>query len=105
MFLAQSSDGEGSYDFKPNVGKVQTMIGHCIENFGSQRCFWGSDWPVSLHTNDTNLAENISIYKNALEKLNVEKDEIDAIFDTNAKKFYNLELNSNYRFHEKFYNQ
>jgi L-fuconolactonase len=58
-----------------------------LQHFGTDRCFCGGDWPVSL------LADNYSntwkTYKEIVAEL-VTEEEQEKIFYANAKRFYDL---------------
>lgn len=70
-----------------SVDDVAPYIEFVLEHFGVERCFCGSDWPVS------ELAGRYSttwkIYKEAIERL-VKTGDREKIFYTNATAFYRL---------------
>jgi L-fuconolactonase len=70
----------GAEDIKPYVAFV-------LEHFGTDRCFCGGDWPVSLLAGSYSKTWNC--YKELIGDL-VDADESDKIFYANAKQFYNL---------------
>lgn len=67
-------------DIKPAVAFV-------LDSFGTERCFCGGDWPVSLLAGDyTHTWKN---YKEVIEEL-CTADEAEKIFTANAVSFYHL---------------
>ena len=76
-FLGRTAD-----DIKPYV---EFVLGH----FGTDRCFCGGDWPVSMLAN--NYVKTWQITKDIVKDL-VNDEERDKIFFSNANSFYNLRL-------------
>ena len=70
----------GAEDIKPYVA-------YTLENFGTDRCFCGGDWPVSLLAGS--YSKTWTCYKEVISGL-VDVKESDNIFYGNAKHFYNL---------------
>ena len=70
----------GADDIKPYVA-------FALEKFGTDRCFCGGDWPVSLLAGS--YTETWRIYKNLLQSL-LTGDECEKVLAGNAKKFYSL---------------
>ena len=67
------------------------FVSKCLQLFAPSRVFWGSDWPVSLGLNQTDVNENIQIYENAIRASGrVTEDYLDNIFYKNALSFYRL---------------
>jgi len=66
---------------------MKPYIEFALQHFGSDRCFCGGDWPVSI------LADNYSntwkTYKEIIAELATNEDQ-EKIFYANAKRFYNL---------------
>jgi L-fuconolactonase len=66
---------------------IKPYIEFAFENFGTDRCFCGGDWPVSL------LAESFTntwkAYIEAISDLLTEQGQ-EKVFYTNAQKFYQL---------------
>jgi L-fuconolactonase len=60
-----------------------------LENFGTDRCFCGSDWPVSMLANNytTTWQQLLSI----LNALKVSIADLEKITTTNAMQFYQLQ--------------
>lgn len=69
---------------------IQPYVEFTLQHFGIDRCFCGSDWPVSM------LADSYSntwqTYKNILGDILPENDQ-SKVFYSNAKEFYNLQIN------------
>jgi L-fuconolactonase len=70
----------GAEDIKPYVSFV-------LENFGTDRCFCGGDWPVSLLAGS--YTTTWTTYQSVINTLLNETDS-EKIFYNNAHKFYNL---------------
>jgi len=92
VFLDKVLDDSGrkSIVFEPLQSRVNEVVKHCIENFGPEKCFWGSDWPVSLHCSNCDLRKNVEIFKTSLKSAKVNPEDIEKIFNDNAKKFYGI---------------
>lgn len=69
-------------DIKPYVEFV-------LKYFGTDRCFCGGDWPVSVLA--SSYSQIWKIYKEIINELVSEKDR-DNIFYKNAQSFYNLNI-------------
>ena len=77
---AQKADQWNSNDIKPYVG-------FAIEQFGTDRCFMGGDWPVSLLAGSySNTWKN---FKEAIHEL-VDEKAAGKIFYDNAANFYSF---------------
>jgi L-fuconolactonase len=65
---------------------LKPYVTHLIEQFGSQRLMWGSDWPV------LNLNGSYTDWHATAKRLtaHLEKTEQEAIFGANARAFYRL---------------
>lgn len=70
-----------------SAADVKPYIAFALENFGTDRCFCGGDWPVALLAGSYTKAWDI--YKNVINTLVNEKDS-DNIFYNNAAQFYHL---------------
>ena len=74
--------------FQWTAEDVKPYVAFAIEQFGVQRCFCGSDWPVSL------LAESYintwAAYRSIIQSLLSTSDQ-DKVFYQNAVNFYNLQ--------------
>jgi L-fuconolactonase len=66
---------------------IKPYIGFVLEHFGTDRCFCGGDWPVSLLAGS--YVKTWSTYIEIIEGL-MNENESDKIFFGNAGKFYNL---------------
>lgn len=75
-----NQDSWGAEDIKPYVAFV-------LEHFGTNRCFCGGDWPVSLLAGS--YTKTWTTYKSAINELLNEQDS-EKIFYNNAQQFYNL---------------
>ncbi len=66
---------------------IKTYVSFALEHFGTDRCFCGGDWPVSLlaGTYTKTWTTYQSVIKALLNELDSEK-----IFYNNAQQFYNL---------------
>ncbi len=74
--------GRTADDIKPYVNFV-------LQHFGTERCFCGGDWPVSMLAN--NYIQTWEITKKILNDLLNDKEK-DKVFFSNANSFYNLRL-------------
>ena len=83
---------DATRSFKPDQNRVNHFVSKCLELFGKEKVFWGSDWPVSLGLNQTDVNENIQIYKSSILASGITEDYIDIIFYQNALSFYRLSL-------------
>jgi L-fuconolactonase len=70
----------------PGDETLKPYVTHLIEQFGSQRLMWGSDWPV------LNLNGSYTDWHATAKRLtaHLEKTEQEAIFGANARAFYRL---------------
>ena len=76
--------------FKPHQNRVNHFVSKCVRLFGKEKVFWGSDWPVSLGLNQTDVNDNIQIYKTSILASGITDDYLDYIFYHNAASFYQL---------------
>lgn len=70
--------------------EIQDYIKFSIDHFGSDRCFLGGDWPVSLLAG--NYAYTWRQYEETLKEL-LDEEELMKVCFENANRFYNLNLN------------
>ena len=68
---------------------IKPYIEYVLQHFGTERCFCGGDWPVSMLAND--YIQTWQITKNILSDL-LNDAERDKVFFSNANSFYNLRL-------------
>ncbi len=73
-------DSWGEEDIKPYVSFV-------LEKFGTDRCFCGGDWPVSLLAGS--YTKTWTTYQSVINEL-LNEQESEKIFYNNAHQFYNL---------------
>ncbi|HTN08823.1 amidohydrolase family protein [Agriterribacter sp.] len=66
---------------------IKPYIAYTLEFFGTQRCFCGGDWPVSLLAGTYEM--HWMIYQDILSSL-LPKDNADRVLYKNARAFYNL---------------
>lgn len=78
--VAADSDNWTKEDLKPYVSFI-------IENFGTDRCLCGGDWPVSLLAGS--YTKTWSTYKELINEL-LTKEEAEKVFYKNAARFYKL---------------
>ena len=72
------------------VDDIKPYVEFVIKNFGTDRCFCGGDWPVSLLAGSYSHAWQV--YRQTLTSL-VNDDEAEKILYNNAKQFYGLDNN------------
>ncbi|MCJ8011807.1 amidohydrolase family protein [Paenibacillus sp. KQZ6P-2] len=78
---------EGPFgDLKPTQ-VIQPYIQHVIQEFGSSRLMFGSDWPICLQAGS--FTEMRSMIEEAL-SMSLSADEIDHVFGHNAVRIYDL---------------
>ena len=71
------------------AGDIKPYVEFALKHFSIDRCFCGSDWPVSLLADS--YARTWQTYKNILQELLSEKEQGN-VFYSNAQKFYNLQI-------------
>ena len=71
-----------------NHDAIQPYISHCIEQFGAERCMWGSDWPVVNLTSA--LPDWIKAFRSLISDLS--GDEQRAICHGTARRVYGVSL-------------
>lgn len=69
------------------IEDIKPYVSFILEHFGTDRCFCGGDWPVSLLAGSYSNTWNK--YKQVINDL-VDANESDKIFYSNAGQFYNL---------------
>jgi L-fuconolactonase len=80
--------GTASGDFQNwNAEDVKPYIAFALENFGTDRCFCGGDWPVALLAGS--YTKVWDVYKKVINDL-LDTPDSDKIFYSNAQQFYNL---------------
>ncbi len=68
---------------------IKPCVEFALKHFGTDRCFCGGDWPVSLLANS--YTRTWQTYKEILQELLSGKEQ-EKVFYTNAKNFYNLQI-------------
>ncbi len=68
---------------------IKPYVEFALKHFGTDRCFCGGDWPVSLLANS--YTRTWQTYKEILQELLSGKEQ-EKVFYTNAKNFYNLQI-------------
>ena len=74
-------------DRKPD--DIKPYVGFVLQHFGTERCFCGGDWPVSMLANS--YIQTWQITKDIISDV-LNNEEKDKIFFSNANSFYNLRL-------------
>lgn len=69
--------------------EIKPYIGFVLEHFGTDRCFCGGDWPVSLLAKD--YIYTWEVYKTVLSSL-LSAEALENVYAGNATRFYNLNL-------------
>jgi L-fuconolactonase len=77
-----SGDPEG---WRPD--DLKPYVEFALQNFGTDRCFCGGDWPVSLLAGS--YTKIWKAYEQIINEL-ISKEDAAKVFYTNAQKFYNL---------------
>lgn len=68
-------------------GDIQPYVEFALEHFGTDRCFCGGDWPVSLLAGT--YTQTWKNYKKVMSHL-LDKESLDKVFYTNASGFYSF---------------
>ena len=71
-----------------SANDIQPYIEFVLNHFGTDRCFCGGDWPVSLLTGS--YIKTWDTYKNILQSL-LPEDVLQNVYTKNAKQFYRLQ--------------
>jgi L-fuconolactonase len=90
LYAKISGLGTASGKFQNRTGEdIKPYVEFVLQHFGTERCFCGGDWPVSMLAN--NYIKTWQMTKDILDDLlnDVEKDNV---FFSNANKFYKLGL-------------
>jgi L-fuconolactonase len=90
LYAKISGLGTASGDFQNRTADdIKPYVDFVLQHFGTDRCFCGGDWPVSMLVN--NYIQSWQITKNILNDLLNETEKNKVLF-SNANKFYNLGL-------------
>jgi len=90
LYAKISGLGTASGDFENRTANdIAPYVEFALQHFGTDRCFCGGDWPVSMLVN--NYIQSWQITKDILNSV-LNETEKDKIFFSNANKFYNLGL-------------
>jgi len=90
LYAKISGLGTASGNFQDRtVDDIKPYVNFVLDHFGTDRCFCGGDWPVSMLIN--NYIQTWQITKDILNSL-LNDEEKDKVFFSNANKFYNLGL-------------
>jgi len=88
FFAKISGLGTASGDWENwSAADIQPYVNFALENFGTERCFCGGDWPVSLLAGS--YPKTWITYKSVISEL-LNEQESEKIFYNNAQQFYNL---------------
>ncbi|HET7898207.1 MAG TPA: amidohydrolase family protein, partial [Flavisolibacter sp.] len=68
---------------------IRPYVAYMLEHFGADRCFCGSDWPVSLLAGS--YVNTWAIYQELIRSL-LSKEESGKVLAGNARAFYNLSV-------------
>lgn len=90
LYAKISGLGTASGNFQNRTMEdIKPYVEFVLEHFGTDRCFCGGDWPVSMLAN--NYIQTWQITKDILSSLLNEEEKSKVLF-SNANKFYNLGL-------------
>jgi predicted TIM-barrel fold metal-dependent hydrolase len=78
--------GLGMGDFEWTVDSIRPWVLHCIEAFGVERCFFGTNWPVDKLWSDYGTV--VDAYAEIVSDLSA--DEQVALFSGNAERIYRI---------------
>jgi L-fuconolactonase len=90
IYAKISGLGTASGNFENRTKEdIKPYVAFTLEHFGTDRCFCGGDWPVSILAN--NYVKTWKITEQILDEL-LSKQELDKVLFSNAEKFYHLQL-------------
>lgn len=90
LYAKISGLGTASGNFQGRTADdIKSYVEFVLQHFGTERCFCGGDWPVSMLAN--NYIQTWQITKDILNYL-LNDEEKDKVFFSNANSFYNLRL-------------
>lgn len=90
LYAKISGLGTASGNFENrSPGDVKPYVEFVLQHFGTDRCFCGGDWPVSMLANS--YVQSWQITKDILNS-SLNEEEKNQVFFSNANKFYNLGL-------------
>ena len=90
LYAKISGLGTASGDFQDRTAAdIKPYMEFVLEHFGTERCFCGGDWPVSMLAN--NYIKTWQTTKDILNDL-LNDEEKDKVVFSNANNFYNLGL-------------
>jgi L-fuconolactonase len=90
LYAKISGLGTASGNFQDRTADdIKPYVEFVLQHFGTDRCFCGGDWPVSMLAN--NYIQTWQITKDILNDL-LNNDEKNKVFFSNANSFYNLRL-------------
>jgi L-fuconolactonase len=90
LYAKISGLGTASGNFQDRTADdIKPYVEFVLDHFGTDRCFCGGDWPVSMLKN--NYIQTWQITKDILNSVLNDKEK-SKVFFSNANKFYNLGL-------------
>jgi len=90
LYAKISGLGTASGNFQDRkADDIKPYVEYVLQHFGTERCFCGGDWPVSILAN--NYIQTWQITKDILNDL-LNDAEKNQVFFSNANSFYNLRL-------------
>jgi L-fuconolactonase len=90
LYAKISGLGTASGNFKGRTeDNIKPYVEFALQHFGSDRCFCGGDWPVSMLAD--NYFQTWHTTKNIIRDLLPEAEQ-ESVFYSNAIQFYNLQL-------------
>ena len=90
LYAKISGLGTASGNFQDReAADIKPYVEFVLQHFGTERCFCGGDWPVSMLAN--NYIQTWQITKNILNDL-LNDEEKEKVLFSNANKFYKLGL-------------
>lgn len=90
LYAKISGLGTASGNFENRTADdIKPYVEFALQHFGTDRCFCGGDWPVSMLVN--NYIQSWQITKDIVDSL-LNETERNKVFFSNANEFYNLGL-------------
>jgi len=80
--------GFGELNSNWTEASIRPLILHSIDNFGVERCMFGTNFPVDKYLSKPSYVDYWKAYINVVNGFN--QDEIDKLFYLNAEKYYKI---------------
>lgn len=91
--MPQQDGADGSNDVLRIAKQVEPWFREVLNSFTSQRCMWGSDWPVcnvNGPSEESTWEKWYTVVDTALDRCGLDRNEKDDVWWRTANKLYNL---------------